>query len=103
ILKSMGAASKGIMRIFLLEGLIIGILGMIFGNILAYGLCWAQQKFGFFRMPPEVYIIDKLPVEMHALDFAVVSAIALVLCLLAATYPAYKASRLSPVDAIRYE
>jgi lipoprotein-releasing system permease protein len=103
ILKSMGAPSKGIMKIFLMEGIVIGILGSIVGNILAYGICLAQQKFGLVTLPPEVYIIDKLPVEMHLFDFAVVSVIGVVLCLLAAVYPAYKASRLTPVESIRYE
>lgn len=103
ILKGMGASSGGIMKIFLMEGIIIGVLGVIFGNIIAFALLKAQQKFGFFTMPPEVYIIDRLPVEIHAMDFVVVSIIGLLLCILAAVYPAYKASRLKPVDAIRYE
>jgi lipoprotein-releasing system permease protein len=103
ILKSMGAPSKGIMKIFLMEGIVIGILGTIIGNILAYGICLLQQKFGLVTLPPEVYIIDKLPVDMHMFDFMIVSIIGVVLCLLAAVYPAYKASRLTPVESIRYE
>ena len=103
ILKSMGAPSKGIMKIFLMEGIVIGILGTILGNGLAFGICYLQQKFGLVTLPPEVYIIDKLPVEMHLFDFTVVSVIGIALCLLAAVYPAYKASRLTPVESIRYE
>lgn len=103
ILKSMGAASRGIMKIFLFEGVIIGVLGTITGSFLAYAICLAQQKFGLISLPPEVYIIDKLPVEMHLFDFMVVAAIGLTLCLLAAVYPAFKASRLQPVESIRYE
>ena len=103
ILKSMGASAKQIMRIFLSEGIIIGVLGTIGGTVLAYAVCWAQQTFGFVTLPPDVYIIDQLPVQMKLFDFAIVATIAMTLCLLAATYPAYKASRLSPVDAIRYE
>ncbi len=103
ILKSMGASSKMILRIFLWEGIIIGILGMVIGSALAYLVCWAQQTFGLVTLPAEVYIIDKLPVQMRPLDFGIVAFIAMGLCLLAATYPAYKASRLSPVESIRYE
>jgi lipoprotein-releasing system permease protein len=103
ILKSMGASAKQIMRIFLSEGIIIGVLGTIGGTVLAFAVCWAQQTFGFVTLPPDVYIIDQLPVQMKLFDFAIVATIAMTLCLLAATYPAYKASRLSPVDAIRYE
>ena len=103
ILKSMGASSKGIMRIFLIEGVIIGVLGTVLGTLLAFSICYAQQKFGFVSLPAEVYIIDKLPVEMHLMDFVIVSMIGLGLCLLASTYPAYKASKLNPVESIRYE
>jgi lipoprotein-releasing system permease protein len=103
ILKSMGAPSKGIMKIFLMEGVVIGILGTIIGDTLAYGICLLQQKFGLVTLPPEVYIIDKLPVDIHLFDFLVVSIIGVVLCLFAAVYPAYKASRLTPVESIRYE
>ena len=85
------------------EGIIIGMLGTVLGTALAYGICWAQQTFGFVTLPADVYIIDKLPVKMEVFDFAVVSFIAMALCILAAAYPAYKASRLNPVESIRYE
>ena len=103
ILKSMGAASQQIMRIFLMEGVIIGVIGTVLGTLLAFGVCWAQQTFGLISLPADVYIIDKLPVKMQLFDFAIVAVIAMALCLLASTYPAYKASRLSPVESIRYE
>ncbi len=103
ILKSMGAPSTGILKVFLLEGVIIGVLGTTLGTLLAYGVCYVQKTFGIVKLPPEVYIIDKLPVEMHSLDFLVVSLIGMGLCILASWYPAYRASRLNPVEAIRYE
>lgn len=103
ILKSMGAASGDIMNIFLREGMIIGVIGVVVGNILSFALCWAQMEYGILKLPPEVYIIDKVPVQMRAVEFLMVSVLALVLCLLASVYPAYKASSLNPVEAIRYE
>jgi len=103
ILKSMGAASKGIMKIFLMEGIVVGILGTTIGNILAFSLCYVQQTFGLITLPPEVYIIDKLPMDMHLFDFVIVTLIGIGLCLLASVYPAFKASRLTPVESIRYE
>lgn len=103
ILKSMGAPSKGILKVFLMEGVIIGILGTTLGTLLGYGVCYIQKTFGIVKLPPEVYIIDKLPVEMHSFDFLVVSLIGIGLCILASWYPAYRASRLNPVEAIRYE
>jgi len=103
ILKSMGAASKGIMKIFLMEGIVVGILGTTIGSALAFALCYIQQTFGLVTLPPEVYIIEKLPMDMHLFDFAIVAIIGTSLCLLASVYPAYKASRLTPVESIRYE
>ncbi len=103
ILKSMGATSRGIMRIFLLEGIIVGVLGMTFGSLIGFTIGYLQQTWGIIRLPSDVYLIDKLPVEMHLMDFAAVGAAAIILCLIAAVYPAFKASRLEPVEAIRYE
>ena len=103
ILKSMGAASGSIMRIFMFEGLLVGLAGTLLGCLGGYLICWAQETFHFFSLPAEIYFINTLPIEMRLLDFVKVAAAAMTLCFLATVYPARKASKLVPVDAIRYE
>jgi len=103
ILKSMGATSSGIMKIFMFEGLIGGVVGTVLGCVLGYGLCWAQLKYEFFSLPPDVYIISALPVLMRVRDFFMISGAAIFLCFMATVYPAFKAANLNPVEAIRYE
>lgn len=103
ILKSMGATSQSIMRIFLYDGLIVGVFGTILGFLLGFGLCWAQIQFKFFSLDGEVYFIDTLPVKMQILDFIFIGVIAICISFLSTLYPAKKASQLAPVDAIRYE
>jgi len=103
ILKSMGATSKGITRIFLVEGIVVGVIGTWLGFIIGYTLCWAQLKYRFFSLPGEVYFINTLPIKMQVSDFIFIGMAAIIICLIAAIYPAKKASNLVPVDAIRYE
>jgi lipoprotein-releasing system permease protein len=103
ILKSMGASSKGIMKIFLFEGIIVGLIGTIFGSAIGFTVSYLQQTFGLLKLPADVYLIDKLPMKMQPLDFFAIALAALLLCLIASAYPAYKASKLEPVEAIRFE
>jgi lipoprotein-releasing system permease protein len=103
ILKSMGAASGSIMRIFMFEGLLVGLVGTLLGCLGGYVICWAQETFHFFSLPPEIYFINTLPIEMKVFDFVKVAAAAMTLCFFATVYPARKAAKLVPVDAIRYE
>ncbi|MCI0515217.1 ABC transporter permease, partial [candidate division KSB1 bacterium] len=103
ILKAMGASSRSIMRIFLFEGLVIGLVGAFLGSLLGYALCWSQLKYRWFSLPSDIYFISALPIRMEILDFVLIASSAMILCLAASIYPAWKASRLDPVDAIRYE
>lgn len=103
ILKAMGANSGSIMRIFMFEGLVIGVVGTLFGSLLGYLLCWSQHKYQWFSLPGDIYFINALPIEMKILDFVFIAGFTLLLCLVASVYPAWKASRLDSVDAIRYE
>ena len=102
ILKSMGARDTGIMKIFVLEGLIIGSIGTVLGLIQGYGCCLFVEKFGI-RMDPQVYYINKLPVRVDVVQFAVVAVVAMVLSYLATIFPALNASRLRPVEGLKTE
>ena len=103
ILKSMGATSASIMRIFMLEGLVSGIVGTILGSILGFILCWIQKTFKPISLPPEIYFISTLPIDMRFFDFLIVALAAVGITFLATIYPAYRASQMLPVEAIRYE
>ena len=103
ILLAMGATRKEIGRIFVWQGLVVGLIGTSVGLLLGYALMWAQETFRFFSLPSDVYMINTLPVKMHLFDFTAVGVVAIILCLLAAVYPARRAADLDPVEAIRYE
>ena len=103
ILKSMGATAKSIMRIFILEGLIIGVVGTILGLIGGYVICALLAKYQFISLPKDVYYMSHLPVKMNVLDFLIVAFSAMAISLLATLYPSWQASKLDPAEAIRYE
>ncbi len=103
ILKSMGSTNTSVMKIFILQGLVAGLLGTAIGLTLGLALCWAQQEFKFFSLPADVYIISALPILMKPLDFIGVALAAVFLSFIATVYPAYRAAKLEPVRAIRYE
>lgn len=102
ILRAMGCTASSIRRIFMLQGLIIGLVGTVLGCVLGYAVCLMQQHFHVISIPGDVYLINSLPVDMEITDFLLVSAVSLIICLLTSVYPARKAAALMPVDAIRY-
>jgi lipoprotein-releasing system permease protein len=102
VLKSMGATDGEVMRVFMLEGILIGFFGTILGVITALAVCLGLDWTGV-RLDPDVYYIDRLPVNVDPTDYTLVTLAALAICTLATIYPALTASRVKPVEGLRYE
>jgi len=102
ILKTMGATATHIRRIFVLEGLIIGVVGTLAGLGAGLGLCWLLSRYKFIELPVDIYALDTLPVMVEPMVVALVAASAVVITLLATLYPARAAGRLEVAEALRY-
>ena len=102
VLKAIGANAKSIRKIFIMEGLFIGMIGTLLGNLLAFGLCFSQQYFKYFSLPAGIYYMDTVPIFMQWEQFALVSIISLLLCFLSTLIPAYVASKLNPINSIKF-
>ena len=103
ILKSMGATRKSIWSIFALEGALIGVIGSALGTLLGIFICWSLETWLPIRIPGNVYQIDRLPAEINWYFVLFVNFSSLLICWLATLYPAWRASILKPVEALRYE
>jgi len=102
ILKAMGAMDSSIRKIFIFKGMIIGFMGTFLGVCLGFIMCKLLEKYKFIELPGDVYYISTLPVRLEALDVFIIAAAAMVICFVATLYPALQASKLKPVEAIRY-
>jgi lipoprotein-releasing system permease protein len=103
ILKSMGATSGSVMKIFMIEGTVIGVVGTAIGLSGGYLLCWILMTTKLISLPSDVYYISHLPVLMDPVEFALIAASAILISFFATLYPSWQAARLDPVEALRYE
>jgi lipoprotein-releasing system permease protein len=103
ILKAMGATSGGIMIVFMLQGLFIGLIGTVIGVTGGYSLGYLLNTYQIIKLPADVYYLSHLPVRMELSDFIVVSSSAIIISFFATLYPAWQAAKLNPVEPLRYE
>lgn len=103
ILKSMGATTKAIMRIFFYQGMVIGLSGTVLGVGGGLGLCAILKRYKIIELPPNVYPMSTMPIKVVPADVSVIAVSAILITLLATLYPSWKASRVRPAEALSYE
>ena len=103
ILKSMGASTGSIMKIFFYQGTVIGGIGTILGMISGLGICWFLKTYPIIELPRDVYPMSTLPVEVVYTDVIIISGCAFLITLAATLYPSWKASRIRPAEALSHD
>ena len=103
VLVSMGARKSQVRRIFIAQGVLIGVVGTVLGLIIGFGVSWLGGHYHFLSLAPEVYSIDYVPFAPRALDGLIVAVVAIGISLVATIYPSWTASRILPAEALRYE
>ena len=102
ILKSMGSSSNSVARLFLVVGVAIGGVGTLIGVGIGLAVCYVMSTYGY-QLDPKVYLIDRLPIEVRAVEVILVASITTVISLIATVFPALSASSLTPVEGLRYD
>jgi lipoprotein-releasing system permease protein len=103
ILKVMGLKDNSIKKVFMFEGMLIGIIGTLTGLIIGLIVCFAQIHFNFYPLDPRKYIIDSMPVKIQLFDLFMITVVSLLLAFFSSKYPANKALKTNTIDAIKWE
>jgi lipoprotein-releasing system permease protein len=103
VLMSMGTSKSQVRRVFIAQGVLIGVIGTAIGIVLGYGLSWAGGHYRLLSLSPEVYSIDYVPFAPRLIDGLIVAIVAVGISLIATIYPSWSASRILPAESLRYE
>ena len=107
ILRAMGATRQGILRIFIIDGMIIGTVGTLLGSIAGFSICYLLKTNdtirGLIPFDDNVYPISEFPVKIEPFYFVTVAFFSILICFVATLYPSFQASRKDPIEALRYE
>lgn len=103
IFKAIGANNLNVMTVFAIQGTITGFLGTALGTAMGLIACWCLKTYKFISLPRDIYYIDKLPVKLEPGDLVIIICSSIIISIISALYPAFKASQLDPVEALRYE
>jgi lipoprotein-releasing system permease protein len=103
VLMSMGTRKAQIRRLFMAQGLLIGVIGTAIGLVIGYALAWAGGHYRFISLSPEVYSIDYVPFAPRVTDGVIVAVVSIGISFVATLYPSWSASRIAPAEALRYE
>ncbi len=101
VLKAMGATDRMVGKIFIIKGLIIGFAGTVAGAVSGIAICFLLQKYKFIHLP-EAYPFTTLPVDLNSLDVCIIALASMGICFVSTLYPSRKASKMNPVEALRY-
>jgi lipoprotein-releasing system permease protein len=99
----MGLTNRAVLRIFILQGVTIGLIGTTLGALGGLALTTVLDRYGLIKLPGDVYFIETLPVALELKDFILIVTISVAIAFVATIYPARQASKLLPVEAIRHE
>jgi len=103
VLMAMGATTKQIMRIFMIQGILIGIAGTVLGAMMGTVTSWVMDHYKMIQLPLDVYFIPYLPFRLRITDIVMITGTALLISFFSTLYPAVRASRINPAEALRYE
>ncbi len=102
VLRTLGLDRKRLTQIFLLQGMLIGVVGTLLGNLIAFGICWLELRYRFFPLPSGIYFMTHVPIDLSVFNFVVVSGSALLMCFFSSMIPARFASTLDPIKTLRF-